>query len=71
MAETNKKLESTDSKMDDLNHKFDIMMDKLFVSKDGILGSAPVEAHQMDGSSSKMRMMEPQENSSRLKQCCC
>ncbi|OIT28758.1 hypothetical protein A4A49_55634 [Nicotiana attenuata] len=64
MAETNKKLESTDSKMDDLNHKFDIMMDKLFVNKDRIFCSDPAEAHQMDGSSSRMRMMEPQENSS-------
>lgn len=61
MSETNKKLDSNDSKMDDLHHKFDIMMDKIFVSKDGILGSAPSGNLQVEGSGSSARMVEPHE----------
>ncbi|XP_019227493.1 PREDICTED: uncharacterized protein LOC109208797 [Nicotiana attenuata] len=61
MAETSKKLESNDSKMDELNHKFDLLMDKFFAGKDGILGSAPTAAHTVEGSGSRGRMMENHE----------
>lgn len=53
MAETNKKLESNDSKMYELNHKFDLMMDKFFASTDVILGSTPTSSHTIEGSGRK------------------
>ncbi|OIT37858.1 putative mitochondrial protein [Nicotiana attenuata] len=61
MTETIKKLESNDFKMDELYHKFDIMMDKIFINKDEILGSAPRGSHHVEGSGSKIRMVEPHE----------
>lgn len=63
MSETNKKFESNDSKMDELNLKFDVMMEKIFANKDGILGSAPSESRHGNGSSIRMRMVEPHEQS--------
>ncbi|OIT00420.1 hypothetical protein A4A49_33194 [Nicotiana attenuata] len=61
ISETDKKLESNDSKMDELHHKFDIMMYKIFVIKDGILGSAPPGNLQVEGSGRRAGMVEPHE----------
>lgn len=58
MAETNKKLESSDSKLDDLSRNLDVMMEKLFSSRDGILGSAPAEIQHSEGSSRRARIMD-------------
>lgn len=63
MVETNKKLEFNDSKMDDLSRKMDVMMEKLFASKDEILGSPPMGAHHAEGYSSRSRAVEILENS--------
>ncbi|XP_019265828.1 PREDICTED: uncharacterized protein LOC109243359 [Nicotiana attenuata] len=68
MAETNKKLESHDSKIDDVGRKLDVMMDRLFTGKDGILGSAPVEVNHVDGSSIRPRFAEQNEYSIGRKQ---
>lgn len=48
MIEKNKKLESNDSKMENLNRKFDAMMEKHFVSKVGILDSAPIKTSHLE-----------------------
>jgi len=61
MTETSKKLESNDSKMDDLNRKFDVMMEKLFSHRDSILGSPPADSLQLEGSGSRVRRAEPPE----------
>nr|XP_009765059.1 PREDICTED: uncharacterized protein LOC104216648 [Nicotiana sylvestris] len=63
MSETNKKLESNDPKMDELNRKFNMMMEKMFANKDGILGSASSKSHHGEGLSIRMRMVEPHEQS--------
>ncbi|PHT87536.1 hypothetical protein T459_09642 [Capsicum annuum] len=62
MAETNKNLESSDSKMDDLNHKFDVMMERFFANREGILGSSPADVHHAENSGSRPRMVDPQDN---------
>ncbi|XP_019246493.1 PREDICTED: uncharacterized protein LOC109226149 [Nicotiana attenuata] len=61
MTETNQKLETNETKMDVLGHKMDVMMEKLFINKDGLLGSAPVEIH--DFGSGRARGKDLHENS--------
>lgn len=63
MTETNKKLESNISKMDELHCKLNMMMEKFFANKDGILGSGTVERHPSKTLGSRVRMMDSQDNS--------
>ncbi|OIT40777.1 hypothetical protein A4A49_55588, partial [Nicotiana attenuata] len=62
MTETNQKLENNDTKMDALGHKLDVMMEKLFTNKDGLLGSAPAESHERIEGSGRARMKDLHEN---------
>ncbi|KAF3625517.1 hypothetical protein FXO38_29737 [Capsicum annuum] len=60
MTETNKKLESNDTKMNELGQKLDVM-EKLLPSGNGILVSGPREGQRGESSNNRARMEEFQD----------
>lgn len=42
IAESTKKSEVTDAKLDDLAKKFDVLLEKMLPAQPGVLGSTPV-----------------------------
>lgn len=60
MMETNKKLESNDTKMNELGQKLDVM-EKLLPSGNGILVNGPREGQRGESSNNRARMEEFQD----------
>lgn len=54
---------SNNAKMEDMNKKLDLFVDKLLSNQDGILGSAPAENPLAEGSGNRTRIGEQHNNS--------